>query len=121
ADTTEPRPLHCTTVGLVLLAFQPQEQIDFFLAGRQLETFTATTITDVETLKRTLAEIRRRGYATTYDSHVQGASGAAMPILDASGTILAALNISAPTWRFRKKREDLIAELRVAVAQLKRA
>ena len=41
-----------------------------------------------------------------------GAMGAALPILGPDGRVLAGLNVSAPTWRFRERREELVAELR---------
>lgn len=46
-----------------------------------------------------LAEIRRRGYAVSYDEMGQGSIGIGVPILDAGGAALGALNLSGPVGR----------------------
>ena len=112
ADVVESRPLYCTTVGLVLPANQPDADIEAFLAEVPLIAHTPQTVTDPAARRTLLAETRRNGFAVTSDAHVQGASGAALPILGPDGRVLAGLNVSAPTWRFRERREELVAELR---------
>ncbi|MBQ9422389.1 MAG: hypothetical protein IJU32_02300, partial [Pyramidobacter sp.] len=46
-----------------------------------------------------LVEIRRRGYAVSYDEMGQGSIGLGTPILDANGVAVGALNLSGPVSR----------------------
>lgn len=120
ADITDPRPLHCTAVGLVLLAFQEEGETEAFLAGAQLRRLTDKSITDVRVLRAELAKVRKRGLATAADAHVVGASGVAAPIFGPDGRILAGLNVSAPTWRFQKVSSRMVEELERAADHLNR-
>lgn len=93
-------PIHSTSAGLALLAFQPAELTERYLQRGKLERLTAQTIVDARQLRRELAQIRARGYAVVRDTSSPGASGVAVPIFDAGGVVIAALNVSAPTARF---------------------
>lgn len=100
AELGLPRPMHSTSVGLVMLAFQPAERTERFLQRGKLERVTAQTVADVRHLRRELAQVRERGYSVVRDTNSPGASGIAAPIFDAGGAVIAALNVSAPTSRF---------------------
>jgi DNA-binding IclR family transcriptional regulator len=54
----------------------------------------------VRHLRREIAQVRERGYAVVSDTNSPGAAGAAAPIFDGNGMVIAALNLSAPTSRF---------------------
>ena len=56
-------PVHATSMGHVLLADLPEEELDAFLATAELERFTEATITDHDRLRTRVAEVRRRGWA----------------------------------------------------------
>lgn len=56
-------PAYCASMGRVLLAAQPDEWIDDYLARLELRPFTARTITDPDRLRRTLAKVRSQGFA----------------------------------------------------------
>ena len=64
--------MHATGVGKALLAYEPPEFIDEVIA-RGLSQMTPFTITHSEALRRDLAQVRRRGYATTKDEMTVGA------------------------------------------------
>jgi DNA-binding IclR family transcriptional regulator len=99
ADLGKPRPMHSTSVGLVVLAFQREERTErVFKAG--LEKISPDTITDPKLLHKELALVRERGYALVRDTNSPGASGIAAPVFGANGEVIAALNLSAPTSRF---------------------
>ena len=55
-------PLHATGTGQVLLAYASPD-IQEEVVASPLRRFTANTITDLEQLRRTLAEVRRTGVA----------------------------------------------------------
>lgn len=120
ADIVAPRPLHCTSVGLAILAFQPAERIDAFFATRPLGRLTANTITDPARLREELDAIRKRGYAESKDAHVIGASGFAAPIFGPDGRVVAGINVSAPSARCRDMEGRMKEELLRAARKINR-
>jgi DNA-binding IclR family transcriptional regulator len=96
-------PAHCTAAGKAVLAHLPDAEIDAILAMNPLTRFTSSTLTRVSDLKKNLREIRRRGYALDEQELERGLSGVAVPVLSASGQLIAAVGIAGPTLRFRGK------------------
>jgi IclR family acetate operon transcriptional repressor len=93
---------HVTAAGKALLAWQSNAYLDPLLAGG-LQRFTPQTLTDPGAVRRELALVRRRGWATEIEEHEQGAACVAAPILAATGPPLASLSISGPTSRLRPR------------------
>lgn len=62
---------------------------------------------DLETLNAELARIRRRGFATSDAELEDGVVAASAPVRDASGVIVAAVNISAPKSRLGGRLDEL--------------
>lgn len=116
AELGQPRPMHSTSVGLVVLAFQDAAHTERFLQRGKLERVTRNTVTDARELRRELAHIRERGYAVVSDTNSAGASGIAAPIFDGSNRVVAALNLSAPTARFEPMLKKSAHLLRAAQA-----
>lgn len=91
-------PVHCTSAGKVLLAYLPPEKWQVILPA-PLQRFTAQTVTDLQLLADSLAQIRRQGFAITHEEHQEGLSALAAPICDHTGKVMAAVTISGPTYR----------------------
>ena len=88
-------PVHATAVGLVLLAHAGPDEIDAVLS-RRLRAYTEHTVTDPTRLRRTMAEIRRTGYAIS-DRQIELVSASvAAPVYDATRAVVAALSIVVP-------------------------
>jgi IclR family transcriptional regulator, KDG regulon repressor len=86
-------PAHCTAAGKVLLASLPDEALEQLVAWRGLAAPTAHGITDPDTLRAELREVRRRGYATD-DQEIQlGTYCRAAPIQDVTGATVGAVSI----------------------------
>jgi IclR family transcriptional regulator, KDG regulon repressor len=68
-----------------------------------------------------VAEAARRGFAIVREEFEPGLVAAAAPIHDASGAIMAALNVSAPRFRFDDRLEEAAARLVVAAEEVSRA
>jgi DNA-binding IclR family transcriptional regulator len=84
--------LHATGVGLVLLAHAPaqlQEQV----LGARLDRYTEKTITDPAVMRPLLANVRARGYAVSDGQVTLDALSVAAPIVDRSGTVVAAVSL----------------------------
>lgn len=62
---------------------------------------------DLQTLHDELARIRQRGYATSEAELEDGVVAASAPVRDASGAIVAALNISAPQSRLGGRLDEM--------------
>jgi len=85
--------------GKALLAALPDEQLARHLP-EPMEAFTDSTITDVETLKRELTEIRRRGYSTQRGELRTDVASVAACICDHAGQPVASLSIFMPIQRY---------------------
>jgi DNA-binding IclR family transcriptional regulator len=90
-------PIHAGASAKALLAFLEQPIVDEILAGR-LERLGPGTITDPKRLRDELNEIRRRGWASSYEENNAGAWGLAAPIL-VGGGVVASIGFAAPTAR----------------------
>jgi DNA-binding IclR family transcriptional regulator len=85
-------PLHATGVGKVLLAFGPPELFtDLVEAG--LHRYTPHTVVAPGHLRRALAEVRRTGLAYAREEMTLGSVSVAAPVVDADGTVVAALAV----------------------------
>lgn len=92
-------PLYCTSTGKLFLAHMAADELTRYLESEPLIAHTPTTITDPSRLRRVLAEIAKSGFASSQDEFVLGVVGAAVPVLDADGRILAGLTVSIPAVR----------------------
>lgn len=83
-------PAHATSIGKVLLAYNPS----FIAAVEQkgMASFTQNTITDMNDLKKELLIIRQQGYAISNGENETGTFGIAAPIKSYNGQVIAALN-----------------------------
>jgi DNA-binding IclR family transcriptional regulator len=94
-------PAHCASVGLALLAFQPESYVDQFMPATLPECASAT-ITDPGELRRELARVRARGYAVSLGGWRSDVGGVGAPILGPAGTAIAGVCIAAPRYRTTK-------------------
>lgn len=94
----ERMPAHCTSLGKVLLAFQPQDVIDRILAGG-LTRYTPATITDPERLNDELREIRSTMVGYNNGEYRVDAVAVAAPVWDHQGHLAAAVSASGPAYR----------------------
>jgi DNA-binding IclR family transcriptional regulator len=91
-------PLHRSSAGKVLAAFNPELAEARIRAG--LPPSTGYTIVVPELLLAELARIRERGYARSVDETELGMSSLAVPVRDsANGPVVAAISMVGPTPR----------------------
>lgn len=87
-------PAAYTSMGRVLLAQLPEEQLSNYLETVQLQAHTAHSITDKQALRRALERVRRQGYAIVDQELDSGLRSLAVPAFDRQGRLLGAINIS---------------------------
>jgi DNA-binding IclR family transcriptional regulator len=97
--TGESVDAHVVSSGLVLMAHAPEAVREEFLAG-PLEAWTEASITDPGLISCRLDEVRREGYAWTYEEMSEGLSSVAGPIVNPAGTVIAAVHAHGPSYRF---------------------
>jgi IclR family KDG regulon transcriptional repressor len=95
----ERMPLHAGSSGKAILAFMPPKLVKQILA-KPLERMTVHTITNRRKLLQDLELVRARGYATSHCERFDDALGLGAPIFNASGEVIAALNVAGPIMRF---------------------
>jgi DNA-binding IclR family transcriptional regulator len=102
-------PIHASSLGKVFMAFGAA-QPPF---GR-LARLGPNTITQLPDLLAELDEVRRLGYATTWEELAEGLCSTAAPVRGGRGTVIAAISVSAPTVRTSRER---LAELSAMVVE----
>jgi IclR family pca regulon transcriptional regulator len=86
-------------MGRVLLANLPGPELEAYLGRIKLARYTSYTITSISKLRQTLKTIRRNGYAVVDQELETGLRSIAVPIMNPSGKVMAALNVGAHAQR----------------------
>jgi IclR family pca regulon transcriptional regulator len=89
-------PAYATSMGRVLLAALPQDQLDAYLARAEIRPLTPGAIDNADALRAELQRIRKQGGWALVDQELEeGLRSIAAPIHDSSGRTIAAVNVSA--------------------------
>ena len=116
-------PAHATTMGRILLSELSLQELEQMYQGMVLEQVTEQTVTSIEELHQLLYKERERGYTLSLSAFEAGVVSVGTGIRDASGKIIAAINITGPETVFdRNALEGKIKDqvLKVAGAISKR-
>lgn len=92
-------PAYATSMGRVLLAGLPDDQVAARLARAQLRKLTPRTIASATELRREIGQVRRQGHAIVDEELELGLRSVAVPIHDPAGAVKAAVNVSAQASR----------------------
>jgi IclR family pca regulon transcriptional regulator len=113
-------PAYCTSMGRILLAYLPAEQLEQYLAKVNLVPHTTRTITSVEKLRLALRNIRRNGYAICDQEYEVGLRSIAVPVYSSTGRVVATLNLSgnAPRLSVLEMQSRFLTPLRNAASEL---
>lgn len=93
-----PMPLHATAAGKVMLAWRSIEEARHLLPFN-LAQYTPFTINDITLFHEELERVRRQGYATARQEIAVDLLAISAPIRDATGSVVAAMSITAPLSR----------------------
>ncbi len=92
-------PAYATSMGRAIIGGGAVEKQEDYLRRVRLETLTPHTVTTVERLRDELNLVRKQGWALVDQELEEGLRSLAVPLRDASGRVVAAVNVSAPVRR----------------------
>ena len=103
ADAGRRGPLHATASGKVLLAYSLDGDLTDPDLTEHLSRFTSTTVTSPAALRRQLAQVRTRGYATCWQEREVGLCSVAVPLRDYTGKVVGCLTLAGPATRINTR------------------
>jgi IclR family KDG regulon transcriptional repressor len=103
-------PLHCTSLGKVLLAFLPAKKKDKILEKIELLKLTENTITNKYDLIKELNEIEQEGFALDREENEKFVRCIAAPVKNYRGEVIAAVSISGPSYRINEGNQNCLKE-----------
>jgi len=109
-------PAYCTSMGRMLLSALPQDALMDLLAASELTARTKYTLTEPKEIAAKVAQARRQGWALVNQELEEGLISLAAPIVNRSGQMVAALNISGQANRTsaRVMQDTMLEPLREA-------
>ena len=111
-------PVYCTSSGRALLFDHDRDALSEFLSAVEFRRLGSNTVRDTGELYERLAVARAQGYALVDEEFEVGLVGAAAPVRDFRGLIVAALNVSAPKFRLGERLEEAGKEVKKAADEL---
>ena len=89
-------PAYSASMGRVLLAALPDAEVAAILAASPIKAHTPLTRTDPQDLMAEIGRVRAQGYAVIDQELEMGLCSIAVPVSNASGRVVAAINVGAP-------------------------
>ena len=113
-------PAYCTSMGRVLLANLPPDELESFLARIQFVRYTDRTIVTADKLRPVLRTVLRNGYAIVDQELELGLRSMAAPIQSPSGRVVAAVNVGTHAQRVSSQEmlSNFLPQLRAAAQEL---
>ncbi len=111
-------PVYCTSSGRALLFDHDRDALSELLSGIDFRKLGPNTVRDIAELYERVVAARAQGYALVDEEFEFGLVGAAAPVRDFKGQIVAALNISAPRFRLGRRLENAGQEVKRAADEL---
>ena len=106
-------PVYATSMGRVLLAGLEHDELEDRLDRIELERLTPTTVADHYALREQVDRAREAGWSMVDQELEQGVRSASVPIRDATGAVVAAMNVSVHATRMTMQalRRDVVPRL----------
>ncbi len=74
--------LYARAMGKVVLAHFTQPELSGYFESARIEALTENTITDMEAIRKEIAETRNRGYSINNEEYIQGIISVGAPIMN---------------------------------------
>lgn len=102
-------PAYTVATGKAMLAQMPEDYLARFEGN--LKSYTATTRTSLEDLKKDIEQIKVQGYASVlHGEWREGIAAAACAVLGRSGELVGAIGMSGPDTRIKRKQLKQFSE-----------
>jgi IclR family pca regulon transcriptional regulator len=113
-------PAYATSMGRVLLAGLPSDQLQEYLSRVRLQRLTSRTVSSVASLRAELARVKAQGWAIVNQELEEGLRAVAAPIRDRRERVIAAVNISTQASRtsLETMRRELLPPLLATVKRI---
>jgi IclR family pca regulon transcriptional regulator len=113
-------PAYCTSMGRILLANLPPEELEACLARVEFTPRTDRTVNNMEKLIQILKMVRRNRYCVVDQELEMGLRSMAVPIQNPAGKVVAALNVGAHAQRasIQEMQTRFLPHLLVAAQEL---
>src|SRR5688572_25793459 len=113
-------PAYCTSMGRVLLAGLPDDEVLRLLRSHPLEARTRHTLTDPEAVLARVQQARRQGWCLVNQELEEGLLSMAAPVVNRAGRMIAAIHISGqanrtPAWQMQETLLALLLEAALEV------
>ena len=96
-------PVHCTSLGKVMLADLEWSQVQTLIQQRPLVRFTDRTLIEADGFRRELEHVRVQGFALDDEERTPGVLCIGAPLRDHTGRVIGAMSISGPAFRMRER------------------
>lgn len=93
------KPIHCTAVGKAIVAFLNEKDLENMIKILVLKKYTDNTITSKSAFRKSLGEIKVKGYAEDLEELENGLHCIAAPIFNQYKIPFGAISISGPVSR----------------------
>jgi DNA-binding IclR family transcriptional regulator len=109
-------PLHCTSIGKVLLAYQDPAVIEAAIL-RGLPRFARNTITDPAQFRAELRKVRAQGYAYDEMEFADDMRCVAVPVIESDGQVTSGISLSGPASRYNRQKLRELRDCAMAAAR----
>jgi DNA-binding IclR family transcriptional regulator len=113
-------PAYCTSAGRALLLDWNDDEIETAFGGVEFVAFAPRTLRSAAELASAVATAREAGFAMVDEEFEPELMSVGVPVRDPSGTIIAALNASAPRYRLVERVDDAARQLLAVAAEITR-
>lgn len=114
-------PLYCTAIGKIFLSEMTEEELENYFSNNRLIPFTEKSIRTKEDMLKELEEVREQGYAMDNEENEANIVCIGAPVKNYTGSVVAAISVSWPIFRFSKEECKMWAEtIKEKAAELSR-
>jgi len=110
-----PSPAYCTGLGKAILAFLPEEELNYYLSSVVLEPLTPNTIASKQKLMEELNLTRQRGYAIDNEELSRWLRCVASPVFGYGDHPVFAISVSGPISRMT---DSLVEKISIDVQRV---
>jgi IclR family pca regulon transcriptional regulator len=86
-------PAYCTSMGRVLLAGLPDEELTAYLRDLKPRAYTSKTLTRIPQIKKAILQVRKEGYAVVDEELEAGLRSIAVAVSTRGNRVVAAINV----------------------------